>query len=105
MPEDALEASLGIGHAVMRVHTVAVAGEADEIPVTGIGHQIDVPRVALYQLVVELTAGKALGKAQLRAVAHRAVDAMGLQRGPVFGADQVDRGKADVLHRCAELGN
>lgn len=63
MPEDALEPGLGIGHAVLRVHTVAVAGKADEVSIAGIGDQIDVPRVAFHQLVVELAAGKALGQA------------------------------------------
>ncbi|KAG1246320.1 hypothetical protein G6F68_014692 [Rhizopus microsporus] len=105
MAEDALESRLGIGHAVLRVHAVAVAGEADEIAIAGIGDQIDVPRVALHQLIVELAASKALGQAQLCAVAHRAVHVMGLQRRPVLRADQVDGGEADVLHRAAELGH
>ncbi|KAG1320771.1 hypothetical protein G6F63_014102 [Rhizopus arrhizus] len=105
MAEDALESRLGIGHAVLRVHAVAVAGEADEIAIAGIGDQIDVPRVALHQLIVELAASKALGQAQLCAVAHRAVHVMGLQRLPVLRADQVDGGEADVLHRAAELGH
>ncbi|MNM84440.1 hypothetical protein D3C81_965280 [compost metagenome] len=105
MPEDALESRFGMGHAFLRVHAVAVAGKADEVAIARIGHQIDVPRVALHQLILKLTAGEALVQAHLRTVAHRAVHAIRLQRGPILRAHQVDGGKTNVLHRPAKLGN
>src|SRR6476620_8253693 len=102
---DLFETFSAVIHSSLIIHSATVAAEADQVLITGFGNKVNVLCIILDQFLVILFAVPAINEVDFGAIAHGREDAVLLKRRPVFGTNQVNSTKADLLNHFTEFFN